>query len=246
LNSSTGPETARNAEPPALTRLWPLVSTIDGWLTREQAGVLFAAASRLPEGSTVVEIGSHRGRSTVVLAGALPAGARLVAVDPFDPAWRYGGADTRAALERHLAAAGVADRVEIRATSSRAARATYDGPVDLLYVDGKHDYRTVRDDLRWADRVPDGGTVLVHDAFSSLGVTTALLSVLPRSRDLTYTGRTGSLAHLRKGRPSPAERLRPLAELPWWVRNLVVKVLLRLRLRPVAGLLGHRGEADPF
>jgi predicted O-methyltransferase YrrM len=246
LNSSARRESAPNVEPPALTRLWLLVSAIPGWLTRDQAGVLFAAASRLPAGSTVVEIGSHQGRSTVVLAGALPAGCRLVAVDPFDPRWRYGAAETRAALERHLADAGVADRVEIRADSSRAARAAYDGRVDLLYVDGKHDFWTVRDDLRWADRVPGGGTVLVHDAFSSVGVTVALLTVLPWSRDLTYTGRTGSLAHLRKGRPSPAERLRPLAELPWWVRNLVVKVLLRLRLRPVAGLVGHRGEADPF
>ena len=34
--------------------------------------------------------------------------------------------------------------------------------------------------------------------------------------------------------------------LGWWGRNLVVKVLLRLRLRPVAHALGHRGPADPF
>jgi hypothetical protein len=194
----------------------------------------------------VVEIGSHQGRSTVVLAGALPAGCRLVAVDPFDPRWRYGAAETRAALERHLADAGVADRVEIRADSSRAARAAYDGRVDLLYVDGKHDYWTVRDDLRWAARVPSGGVVLVHDAFSSLGVTLGLLRTLAGSRDLAYTGRTGSLAALRRTRPTAVDRLRPLREMPWWARNLVVKVLLRLRLPGVARLLRHEGPADPF
>jgi hypothetical protein len=37
-----------------------------------------------------------------------------------------------------------------------------------------------------------------------------------------------------------------LAELPWWLRNLVVKVLLRLRLRPLARVLGHADTADPY
>jgi predicted O-methyltransferase YrrM len=141
----------------------------------------FDAAGSLPAGSTVVEIGSHQGRSTVVLASALPPGGRLVAVDPFDATWRYGGASTRDHLLAHLAAAGVRDRVEIVATTSGEARASYYGPVDLLYVDGKHDYWTVRVDLRWADRVPDGGLLMMHDAFSSLGVTLALLRTLPAS-----------------------------------------------------------------
>ena len=231
---------------PEFTSVWLTVDRIAGWLSHDQAAVLFDAAAALPPGSTVVEIGSHQGRSTVVLAAGLAAGSRLVAVDPFDPSWRYGAPDTRGLLEEHLVAAGVADRVEIRAETSRAARSSYDGPVDLLYVDGKHDYWTVRDDLRWADRVPSGGTVLVHDAFSSLGVTLGLLRSLATSDALAYADRTGSLARLRRARPTLGDRLRVLAELPWWVRNLVVKVLLRLHLHPVAHLLGHRGPADPF
>ena len=231
---------------PEFGSVWDGADRIAGWLSRDQAAVLYDAAAALPSGSTAVEIGSHQGRSTVVLAAGLTSGSRLVAVDPFDTTWRYGGPDTRRLLEEHLAAAGVTDRVEIRAETSRAARATYAGPVDLLYVDGKHDYWTVRDDLRWADRVPPGGTVLVHDAFSSLGVTLGLLRTLATSSDLAYVGRTGSLARLHRARPTVADRLRVLGELPWWVRNLVVKVLLRLRLRPVAQALGHRGSADPF
>ena len=49
-----------------------------------------------------------------------------------------------------------------------------------------------------------------------------------------------------KARPSRADRLRILAELPWWLRNVVLKVLLRLRLRPVARLLGHDSPYDPY
>jgi hypothetical protein len=115
-----------------------------------------------------------------------------------------------------------------------------------VYVDGKHDVLSLRDDLRWSAHVPPGGVVLVHDAFSSVGVTLGLLSVLPLSRRLRYVGRTGSLARLEVGRPHLRDRLRPLREVPWWMRNVAVKVLLRLGLRPLARLLGHRGLDDPF
>jgi hypothetical protein len=118
--------------------------------------------------------------------------------------------------------------------------------VDLVYVDGQHDYWTVREDLRWADRVPAGGAVLVHVAFSSLGVTLALLRTVPVARRIVYVGRTGSLARLEVRRPAPADRLRPFGEVPWWVRNLVVKVLLRLRLRGLTRLLGHDQPEDPY
>lgn len=231
---------------PGFAAAWAVADPIEGWLTRAQAAVLYDAAAALPPGSTVVEIGSHQGRSTVVLASALPPGGTVVAVDPFDPAWRYGGADTRALLLDHLASAGVAARVVVRVETSRVARTSYDGPVDLLFIDGKHDYWTVRDDLLWAARLADGGRVLVHDAFSSLGVTTALLRTLLVSGDLAYAGREGSLARLHRARPTPAQRLRVLAEVPWWVRNLVVKVALRLGLRPVARALGHGLPEDPY
>ena len=51
-----------------------------------------------PARGRVVEIGSHHGRSTVVLAAA--ACAHVVAVDPFPPDWRYGGSGHRAGLPR--------------------------------------------------------------------------------------------------------------------------------------------------
>jgi predicted O-methyltransferase YrrM len=231
---------------PGFAAAWAAADRIEGWLTRAQAALLYAEAAALPPGSTVVEIGSHQGRSTVVLASALSAGSTLVAVDPFDPAWRYGGPDTQRRLLEHLESVGVAERVRVRAETSRAARASYDGRVDLLYIDGKHDYRTVRDDLRWATLVDAGGSVLVHDAFSSLGVTAALLRTLLGSSDLAYAGREGSLARLRRARPTRAQRLRVLGELPWWGRNLLVKVMLRLRLRRVARALGHDRPEDPF
>lgn len=219
-------------------------ASVPGWLTEAQARVLWDAAAAVPTTGVVVEIGTHQGRSLLVLAAA--TSARVVAVDPFDAAWRYGAPDTRARLETHLVRTGLRERVEVRETTAAAALASWRGPVDVVYVDGKHDYWSARDDLGWSRNVPAGGLVLVHDAFSSLGVTLAVLRVVLPHRRLRYTGRVGSLATFEVARPRSGDRLRLLGELPWFGRNLVVKVLLRLRLRPVAGLLGHRDVDDPY
>lgn len=224
---------------------YPRVASVPGWLTEAQARDLHEAAAHCPAGARIVEIGSHQGRSTLALALANPA-ATVVAVDPFPADWRYGRRDTETRLRTALASAGVADRVDVRVTTSAAALAGWSGPVDLVYVDGKHDVASLLHDLRWARLVPEGGTVFVHDAYGSVGVTLGLLLALLPSRHLRYVARTGSLARLEVARPSVGDRLRLLTPLPWFARNVLVKVLLRLRLRPVARLLGHEGAEDPY
>ena len=227
--------------------IWTLADTIPGWLTRDQAELLHEQARALPAGAAAVEIGSHRGRSTVVLAAALrEQGGRLVAIDPFVEGRLFGGSRTREDFERSVARAGVQDTVELVCDYSTAARPAWDRPFDLLYIDGKHDYWTVSDDLRWRAHLPEGAPVLIHDCFSSIGVTLGILRHVLPARNLRYERRAGSLALFRVGRPSVRDRLRILAEMPWWLRNVVVKVLLRLRLRPVARLLRHDSPYDPY
>lgn len=232
--------------PSSFAEAYAVAERLPGWLTEAQARCLHDAAAALDPDATVVEIGSHHGRSAVMIASGLPDGARLVAVDSFPEDWRYGGAGTEAAFRGNLAAAGVQDVVDLRVATSAEVRRAWTGPLDLIYVDGKHDYWSCRDDLRWSRHVVPGGTVLVHDAFSSLGVTTALLRELATSRTLRYTGRVGSLARLEVAAPTIADRARLLTELPWWIRNLAVKVTLRLRLRPLTRALGHHDLADPY
>ena len=222
------------------------VEAIPGWLTPAQAHVLADHARSVPDGGVVVEIGSHRGRSTVVLGCSVRAGVRVVAIDPFPDDWRYGLPDTERLLRETLTAAGLDEVVEVRRTTSAEALNGWQGRVDLVYVDGKHDAASAVHDLGWSRLLAPGGRVLVHDSFSSLGVTLALLvRVLPRS-DLTFVRRTGSLAVFERRRPTLADRFRLLAQLPWFVRNLGIKVLLRLRLRRVAGWCGHHDAADPY
>lgn len=227
--------------------VWAVADRIPGWMTKGQAELLDEQARSLPDGSSVLEIGSHQGRSTVVLGRVMAAkGGRVYAVDPFVEGKLFGGRKTRDSFEAHIAEAGVADTVELVNDYSTKIRASWDRPFQMLYIDGKHDYWTVTDDLKWVEHLPEGGIMLIHDAFSSIGVTLGLLRWVLPSRQLRYRGRAGSLAYFQKRRPSLADRVRFARQLPWWVRNVAIKVLLRLRLYPLARLAGHHDKADPY
>jgi hypothetical protein len=229
-------------------------SRVEGWLTEAQARRLWARAAAA--GGTVVEIGSFRGRSTIVLAAA--AGS-VVAIDPHGGGDRgpqeiapdaARGEEDHAAFRANLEAAGVAERVRhVRSASAEALGEVHGAPA-LLYVDGAHRYGPARDDLaRWGSRVAPGGAMLVHDAFSSVGVTFALLTACVLSPWWRYAGRTGSLAEYERpvaplrGRARARNVARQLAELPWFVRNVAIKALVLARLQPLAHRLGLPRDA---
>jgi Methyltransferase domain len=226
---------------------WSVARTVPGWLKVGQARMLFDAVEALPDGATVLEIGSHQGRSTVVLGRALQArSGSLVCVDPFVEGPLFGGPSTREKFEGNVRRAGIEDVVTLEAEFSTRLRPRWSRPVDLLYIDGKHDYWTFTDDLRWVAFLPPGGQVLVHDAFSSIGVTLGVLAKVLPSSQLRYLRRSGSMALFALEPPTRADRVRVLREMPWWIRNVGIKVLLRLRLRRIAAAVGHDSPYDPY
>ncbi|MEZ5217298.1 MAG: class I SAM-dependent methyltransferase [Ilumatobacteraceae bacterium] len=218
----------------------PAIEGVEGWLSEGQAERLWDAAARCPADGRIVEIGSFRGRSTVVLALAAPAEAELIAIDPHagndrGPQELDGFEDAAASDHEvflaNLARAGVQDRVRHLRAFSHDALGDANGPIDVLYIDGAHRYGPARQDIvEWGALVEPGGTMLIHDSFSSIGVTLAILRELLVG-EFRYVGRTRSLAEYRRDAPaSPAARganaLRQLAQLGWFVRNVALKVAL--------------------
>ncbi len=63
--------------------------------------------------------------------------------------------------------------------------------------------------------------MLVHDAFSSVGVTLALLRTVMHSGAWRYEGRDGSLAEYHRRAPGGrvSNAARQLAQLPWFART---------------------------
>ena len=239
------------------------IDGVDGWMTDAQARRLWDRAAALSPPARIVEIGSFRGRSTIVLATAAPDGVDVIAVDPHlgsDRGPNEIAADAElgeqdyCAFHANLARASVDQRVRhLRALSADAAHDVPDD-IDVLYVDGAHRFGPALDDLRaWGAKVRwDGGTMLVHDAWSSIGVTLALLVAMVPSSGWRYRGRVGSLAeYTRTGAPlSRDERvanvIAQVRELPWFVRNVVVKLLIVARLTPLTRVLGHRTGSWPY
>jgi predicted O-methyltransferase YrrM len=236
------------------------VAGVAGWMTDDQARRLWDRAASVPPRGRIVEIGSYQGRSAIVLARAAADGVEVVAVDPHagndrGPQEIRGSVDEgerdHQAFLANLERAGVRDRVRhVRLGSAEAGREV-PGPIDLLYIDGAHRYRPARDDIRaWGARVAGGGTLLIHDSFCSIGVTGAILTELLASPTLRYVDRVGSLAEYRRQPTRGGDRWRSagrqLAQLPFFARSVLVKVLLTLRLRPLTRLLGHTSGEWPY
>ena len=227
-------------------------------MTDAQARRLWDSASAVPENGQIVEIGSFHGRSTVVLARAAPAGVKIVAIDPHAGGDRgpqeiegsaVRGDSDHDTFTANLARLGVKDRVRHVRQASQDAGSDVGGPIDLLYIDGAHRFGPARADIHdWGRRVSDGGTMLIHDSFCSVGVTGAIVTELVGSRRFRYVGRTGSLAEYRVATGARwRSAARQIAQLPWFVRSVIVKVLLVLHLRPLTRLLGHPADQKwPF
>ena len=178
------------------------------------------------------------------------AAGSVVAIDPHAGSDRgpqeiaadaaRGDADYEA-FHANLARGGRGGPGAPRAQVLRGGASDVAGPLSLLYVDGAHRFGPARDDLaHWGARVAPGGTMLVHDAFSSIGVTLALFTVCSGSRDVALRR-----AHRQPGRVRArstrgaivARAVAPshLRELPWFARNVAIKVLVLAGRRAVGG-----------
>ncbi len=238
-----------------------LVADVDGWMTPGQASTLFDAARRCPASGAIVEIGSFRGRSTIVLASGAPPEVAVVAIDPhagndrgpqeLDGYQDEAGTD-HAVFLANLQRAGVAGRVRHLRMFSDEALDHVDGQIEVLYIDGAHRYAPALADIEsWGARVADGGTMLIHDSFSSIGVTAALLRALVGGSRFRYVGRSRSMtiyrADLGRGlRTRVANGARQLAQLPWFVKNVLLKVMLSLRWGRLMRRLGRPVPDWPY
>jgi len=231
-----------------------VVADVEGWMTPGQARRLWTCARVVPSGGTVVEIGSFRGRSMIVLASAIAPGVELVAIDPHAGNDRgpheFEGFEEQASEDHdvftaNLERAGVRDRVRHVRKFSHEALDDVEGDLDLLYIDGAHRFGPALNDIRrWSARVRPEGDLLIHDSFSSVGVTGAIVASLMFRSDWHYLGRSESMTHYRRERVAGLGRLRnvgrQLASTPWFIRNLIIKALILAKLgRFTQPLFGH-------
>jgi predicted O-methyltransferase YrrM len=232
------------------------IADVQGWMTRAQACRLWDRALPLEPGDRIVEIGSYHGRSAIVLASAAAEGVEVIAIDPhggndrgpleWDSGFDEGQADHEQFVA-NLKDAGVLHRIRHLRKASQDATGDVPGQVELLYIDGAHRYNPALADIqRWGAKVAPGGTMLIHDSFNSVGVALAQMRDLFFSPRFRYIGRSGSMAEYRRENLTILDRManafRQALELPYLASNIVIKVLIVAKARPLYQALGNDGR----
>jgi predicted O-methyltransferase YrrM len=190
---------------PVLDRAWIAAKDLPGFLTEAEGRFLGLAAACTPGQGSIVEIGSFKGKSTVMLAtvaqhyGVSP----VVAIDPhnFDNPElaehrAAPGASSYEAFLRNLESSGVADLVEVHRARSTDVSPGWTQPIRFLWIDGNHAYSGAKADFDgFLPHLIPGGIVAFHDALHLFsGPIRVFVEEVLRSDRFGAAGFVGSIA----------------------------------------------------
>ena len=156
---------------------------IEGFMGRKELNYLYKNAYDLKDGSTIVEIGSWKGRSTEAFVEAIKdkMDMKLYCVDLWDEKYKIniGGNVYEEFMKNHSIWQKdfKVKPIIIRQSSAASALNFADLSIDLLFIDGAHDYNSVISDLKLLyPKVKIGGKICGHDFRRNVdGVRTAVI-----------------------------------------------------------------------
>lgn len=201
-----------------LNDAWNEASKVPGFLLESEARFLGLVAASLNVNGGIVEIGSFKGKSTVMLAkicqryGLAP----IVAIDPhnFNNAElqnRKTSTDSTTYDEflANLKGAGVFDFVEPHRMYSGDVARSWREPIRLLWIDGDHSYKGAKADFdAFLPHLVPGGVVAFHDALHEfVGPIRVFVEDVLRSDRFGSAGFVGSIAWAQF-RPADGELFR--------------------------------------
>jgi hypothetical protein len=179
------------------------METVEGYLAPNEMRFLALMAAYPTAAGEILEIGSFKGKSTIILAkSASLAGSSIVnAVDPMtapsetDPDL-HGQSSSFDDFTRNITEHRVADRIRFHQTFSHELAKTWEKPLRLLWIDGDHTYAGTKLDFDgFAPHLVDKGIVAIHDTLHEFegGARVFLESVL-HSPNFGACGFCGSIA----------------------------------------------------
>ena len=147
-------------------------------LTLNEAKLLFTLPKNIPKQGVIVEIGSLKGGSTILLAkGAKIANkGRVYSIDPYKIYLESGAlkVEPKNALPiflKNIKDAGVDDWITQIVKPSLKAAKNWKSQISLLWIDGNHEYENVKTDfLLWEKHLVVGGIIVFHDSQESSAI----------------------------------------------------------------------------
>jgi hypothetical protein len=157
-----------------IDKAWERARNIPGFIVENEARFLALVAACAPPDGVIVEIGSFKGKSTVLLASVVAryGGGPVVAIDPHAGLSYLGtpGFHDSPTFDEFLTsvkASGVEPFVEVRRASSREVAKGWNRPIRLLWIDGDHCYRACKEDFDlFSPFLSDGGIIAFHDSLN--------------------------------------------------------------------------------
>ncbi|MFH1545360.1 MAG: class I SAM-dependent methyltransferase [archaeon] len=147
-----------------------LMKGIDGWLSDEEGEFLFNKAKECSGRGAIVEIGSWKGKSTIWLGLGSKEGSktRVYAVDPHNAGADeviYGRVNTLKEFKDNIKRAKLDEVVKPIVKDSTKASKDWKKPIELLFIDGSHQFDLVKKDfLNWSRFLVEGGLIAFHDS----------------------------------------------------------------------------------
>ncbi len=147
------------------------INQINGWLDEKEALKLYEIARSLPPEAVIVEIGSYEGKSTVWLGKALRKNrtGKLYSVDHHIGSPEKGESEatvnTWEKFRQNINKFGLEETVTAIKKDSSWAVIDFDKRIDLLFIDGNHEFEEVDRDWRlWTKKLSENAWVVLHDA----------------------------------------------------------------------------------
>ncbi len=157
-----------------LDAAWKAARKVPGFLMENEARLLGIMAACTPARGAIVEIGSFKGKSTVMLAtvAARYGLGPIVAIDPhnFNSPELLGlkanpASSSYQEFLNNIEAAGVSSHVEPHRAFSADMAVEWKRPIRFLWIDGDHTYKGAKADFDgFFPHVLPGGVVALHDA----------------------------------------------------------------------------------
>ncbi len=157
----------------------PYLESIEGWLLLTEAVTLYDIATNIKSSNPVIcEIGVWKGKSSYIFATAMKQkGGTVYSIDPFNGDGDKASTDIyheemekldTSLLENFkntITKFELQNFIKILPMTSEKARINFPEPkIDFLFIDGNHEYESVKQDYTlWTPLVPSGGIIILHD-----------------------------------------------------------------------------------
>lgn len=180
-----------------------IMDKVEGQITHDEGIWLYNAARNTQEGF-IVEIGSWKGRSTVMLSLGSP-GILVHAIDPHKDTYMQDESDpyTYDDCETNVVLYGNPDNVKFHVKTSEEAASEIKSDrsnkpcIGLIFIDGDHSYESVKLDYDlYYPKVMSGGIMAFHDSTNPNwpGVKRLMKEVFNTDQYFLHNGIAGSIA----------------------------------------------------